>query len=361
MVLGGPVFPSTDQRVNVGGQLDKMVSAGVESLRVVFNWSYAQPYKTWAQVPAADASDFTDVGGIPTRFDQMDEIVRLAAQRRMTILPTVLYAPGWASAPHPSSTYGRPSSDAAYANFMSALVKRYGPNGTFWQTTSPIVPVRLWQIWNEPNIKVFWPTQPFAPSYVALLRAAHNAIKRADPGAKVVLAGMPNASWISLQRIYKVAGSRGLFDVVAVHPYTKQPQGVITILRKVRAVMNHAGDGRKSIIADEISWPSSLGQTRHTEGFDFATTPSGQAKNIAAMLPMLARDRRSLGLLSFYYYTWAGAEVRGGLAFDFAGLFRFSHGQFIVKPAYNAFRTAALSLESCRQKGSVATSCASAR
>ncbi len=104
---------------------------------------------------------------------------------------------------------------------MSALVERYEPDGTFWQTHHPKVPIRMWQIWNEPNLKVFWDKQPFQRSYVSLLRAAHSAIKQADPNAKVVLASMPNFSWKQLAGIYKIHGARKLFDVVGVHPYTK--------------------------------------------------------------------------------------------------------------------------------------------
>ncbi len=357
MVVGDPVYPTTDPNVDLGTQLDSMVGSGVSTIRVVFNWSEAQPYKSWSQVPADQMGDYTDVGGIPTDFQSMDALVHLAAQRRLTILPVVLYAPGWDAAHHPSGSYAEPARDAPYANFVSALVHRYGPHGTFWQDNSPFVPIRMWQIWNEPNITVFWPKQPFAPAYVSLLRAAHNAIKRADHGAKVVLAGLPNYSWKALGRIYNVRGARGLFDVVAVHPYTKTPSGVVQILSKVRTVMNSKGDRRKPILADEISWPSSQGKTHHTEGFDFATTEKGQARNISTLLPMLARDRGRLGLSGFDYYTWAGVETRGSLAFNFAGLFRISNDQFIAKPAYYSFRRAALSIEHCRQKGSVATVC----
>ena len=74
------------------------------------------------------------------------------------------------------------------------------------------------------------------------------------------------------------------------------------------------------MIADEIGWPSSRGQTPHNAGFDFATTPAGQARNIAALLPMLGSERVKLRLQAFYYYTWIGAEQRNALAFDFAGL-----------------------------------------
>jgi hypothetical protein len=309
-------------------------------------------------VPAAQKSQFTDELGVPTRFDQLDQLVAAAARHRLSLLPTVLYAPPWDAAPVSNTSYPQPSSVVPYAAFLTALVDRYGPHGSFWQHHSPKVPIRMWQIWNEPNLRLFWPQQPFASSYVALLAAAHAALKLADPGAQVVLAGMPNYSWLSLRQIYAVPGAARLFDVVSVHPFTRDPAGVITIIGKVRHVMNASGDRRKPIIADEISWPSSLGRTPHTEGYDFATTQRGQARNIAALLPMLAHDQSRLGLRGFDYYDWAGAEQPGGRVFNFAGLFRFTISGLIAKPAFYAFRRAALSLERCRRKGAVATVCA---
>jgi hypothetical protein len=356
-VIGPPLYTSNSPSVDLSGALRTMASSGVENLRFVANWSYAQPYPSWAEVPASQKSDFVDAGGVPTRFDRLDEIVAAAAQHRLSLLPTVLYAPGWDAAPVSDTSYPQPSSVIPYANFLTALIHRYGPDGTFWHTHSPRVPIRSWQIWNEPNLSVFWPQQPFVSGYVALLAAAHAAIKAADPGARVVLAGMPNYSWRSLQQIYAVPGAARLFDVVAVHPYTHDPAGVITILRKIRHVMDASGDRRKPLIADEVSWPSSLGQTPHNDGYDFATTQRGQARNIAALLPMLARDRHQLGLLGFDYYDWAGAEQRGGRVFDFAGLFRFTPSGLVAKPAFHAFRRAALAMEGCRRKGAVATVC----
>jgi hypothetical protein len=123
--------------------------------------------------------------------------------------------------------------------------------------------------------------------------------------------------------------------------------------------MNAAGDRRKPIIADEISWPSSLGKTFHNTGYDFATTEAGQARKIGQLLPMLARDRFRLRLAAFYYYTWVTNEQRNSLAFDYSGLLRFSpaNGKFIAKPALSTFRHVVLELEGCRQKGQMATDC----
>jgi hypothetical protein len=359
MNIDGPLFPTTAPGVNIGAQMQKMVAAGVGTVRVVFDWSYAQPYGRWSEVPADIKSEFVNDNGIPTRYGDLDQLVTLAAQYGLQLMPIVLYTPGWDAAPHPSDSFASPQKDGPYANFLSDLVDRYGLHGTLWQTTSPVLPVRMWQIWNEPNIHVFWSKQPFQASYIALLKAAHRAIKAIDPGAKVVLAGLPNYSWRQLATIYKVRGAKGQFDVVAVHPYTADPNGVITILGYVRNVMNAAGDERKPIIADEISWPSSLGKTGHNNGLDIATTEAGQARKIAELLPLLGADRERLNLLGFYYYTWAGRDDSDGGAFDFSGLFHYGHDAFTAKPAFDAFQKAALALEHCRRKGIVPTVCAS--
>lgn len=356
--VDGPLFPFTAPGVDVSAQMDTMVAAGVETLRVVFDWSYAQPYKRMADVPADQQSEFVDEGGIPTRWGNLDEFIALAAAHGLKVMPTVLYTPSWDASPHPFR-YSNPRQVGPYANFLTDLVRRYGPHGTFWKTTSPAVPIRAWQIWNEPNINVYWTKQPFQKSYAQLLGASHTAIKRLDPGAQVVLAGLPNQSWTQLAKLYQVRGAKKLFDAVALHPYTKDPQGVITILQRARQVMNLNGDARKPIIADEISWPSSLGQTPHNTGFDFATTQAGQARKIAQVLPLLVKNRVALNLSGFYYYTWAGPDDRNGLAFDFAGLLHFNAAThtFKAKPAFSAFQKAALAMEHCRKKGTVATVC----
>jgi hypothetical protein len=360
VVVDEPVWP--DPFVDIGRQMDSMVAAGVESVRVTFVWAQAQPYRSWKRVPHNQRARFVSVGGVPTDFSVFDQIVGAASSRGLTVMPTILDAPGWDGIRRKGAIVRIPRHDGPYAAFVKALVERYGPNGSFWRTSAAArsgvaTPITMWQIWNEPNIYPFWPLQPFAKRYVALLKAAHDAIKSADPKAKIVLAGMPNYSWLDLGHVYHVKGARKLFDIVAVHPYTKDPSGVITILGYVRRAMSRAGDSRKPLIADEISWPSSQGETNHDTGYDFATTQSGQAQNVKVMLPMLEHDRASLGLIGFYYYDWAGEDRPNKLAFDFAGLLHFQDGKFTPKPAFNAFRQAALGLEGCRAKGQFATDC----
>jgi hypothetical protein len=356
MMADGPFFYPA---MNEGAELDSMVASGVESVRTLVNWGKLQPYRSMGQVPLAAQGEFTDVNGVPTDFTGIDQLVALAAARRLTVLPILEYAPSWDSV-NPRSAASPPKSTGPFANFVAALARRYGSRGSFWTAhpTLPKTPIRMWQVWNEPDFRVYWSKQPFERGYVRLVKATHRAMKAADPRAKLVLAGLPNFSWHYLADMYKLH-AHGTFDAVAVHPYTATPAGVITILRKVRAVMNRNGDRRTPILATELSWPSAKGKARTT--FENATTEAGQAKKLGQAVRLLASNRRKLGLGGFYYYTWITNESAGASVdqFNFAGLLRFLNGKGTsAKPAFGAFAKAALSIEGCRRKGPLATNCA---
>jgi hypothetical protein len=200
--------------------------------------------------------------------------------------------------------------------------------------------------------------QPFGPSYVKLLATAHAALKAADPNAKVVLAGLADFSWEYLAQIYAVPGARRLFDVVAIHPYTARPQGVITILQRGRAVMDEHGDASKPILATEVTWNSSLGKA--PPQFGIGTTEAGQAQLLDQLMPLLARDRAKLGLMGFYWYTWVGDERPSAspyAGFDYAGLLKYVHGTIKAKPALAVYKRWALAIEGCRSKPTAASMC----
>ena len=341
--LVGVMFdgPALGAAVNLGQQLDLAVASGVESVRLVADWSRLEP----------SASG-------PIQFGALDRVVAAAAARGLSVLPVVERTPAW-DALSPGVSGSPPRTTAPFGAFLTALVKRYGTTGSFWgaHPNLPRVPVRMWQIWNEPHFTSYWSAQPFAPAYVRLLAAAHTAIKAADPSAQVVLAGLADFSWQYLAQIYRVPGARAAFDIVALHPYTAQPQGVITIMQRARAVMNQFGDRAKPILATEITWPSSEGKA--PPQFGVSTTEAGQAARLAAVVPRLMANRAKLGLIGFYWYTWMGDETPRPhpYGFDFAGLEKYVSGQVTAKPALAVFRRSALGLEGCERKAS-ASRCA---
>jgi hypothetical protein len=343
VTFDGPVL---GPRVNLDRQLGLAVASGVDSLRIAVDWAAMQPYRAPADVPEADRPQFQTVGGVPTRFAGLDRIIGSAARRRLTVLPVIEFSPSW-DALQPGSPASRPKSAAPFAAFLTALVDRYGPRGTFWSAHPgvPRAPVRMWQIWNEPHLSMYWSVQPFAPSHVHLLAAAHAALKSADPGAKVVLAGLANYSWRYLASIYRVPGAGRMFDIVAIHPYTEQPRGVITILHRARAVMDRFGDTGKPILATEVTWPSSQGKA--PPQFGVSTTERQQARRLGQVMPLLAANRAKLGLMGFYWYTWMGDESPRAkpYAFDFAGLLKYVNGTVSAKPALATFKRGALALE----------------
>lgn len=324
-------------------EVGEMSRVGVGSIRASFFWAPMQPYRSWDDIPEARRGDFTDVDGRPFHFAEVDRLVAAAAARRIRVMPVLLFAPTWAQR-DPGKFASPPKKPADYAAFVRVLAERYGPGGAFWaeRPSLPRIPIRDWQLWNEPTMPGFWLDQPFAKHYVALLRAARPALRKVDPGARVVLAGLVYNSPAALRAIYK-AGGRPLFDAVAVHPFTLEVSGVGLLIERARRMMESYGDGRKPLLVTELSWPSAKGKIPFLYGYEM--TEKGQAARITAALPYLARRRRELGIERVYWYAWLTREVDQSYPFDYAGLRRLEDGRVVAKPAFSAFRKTALRLQ----------------
>jgi hypothetical protein len=250
--------------------------------------------------------------------------------------------PGWAASVA-GQPFSPPRDPATYAAFLRALIGRYGPRGSFWSANPslPRVPVRHWQIWNEPNIAInFVGVRSWPATYARLLRAAYRAVHGADGGAKVVMAGLANFSWRDLSKAYR-AGVRGSFDIAAVHPFSGRPSNSVKITRLNRDVMNRNGDRRKPIWLTELTWSSAKGRkTPLTQNWE--TTEAGQARRLRQAYTLYVRARRSLGLGRIFWYTWATVDRNSKNSFDYSGLrTELPSGRFADKPALAAFRAMA--------------------
>jgi hypothetical protein len=303
-----------------------MAAAGVESVRVAFDWRLAQP-----------------TAGGPIDFSATDAAVVAAAQQRLPVLPVVHRTPDWAAARPGDGAASAPRDAVAYTSYLTALVGRYGPSGSLWAERPglPRVPIRDWQIWNEPNLTRYWTSQPFAKPYVKLLRASRRALRAADPGSRTILAGLPNESWIALRKVYR-AGGRGTFDVVALHPYTGRPRNVIKLVEFARREMRRFHDGRRPVWLTELSWPASQGKTEGAPGF--VTTERGQAARLKTALSLLAKARERLKIGRVVWYTWLSREGSHN-SFDWSGLRRERGGRLLSARSLSVFRSAAKRLE----------------
>jgi hypothetical protein len=324
MNIGGPTFASN---VDLDAEMDRMVAAGVESLRIPAFWNEIQPTR-----------------GTP-RWRLLDRVMSAAARHGLPVMPTVVGTPRWARIRR-GDVYSPPRGTANYAAILTALLRRYGAQGDFWAAHPelPLDPIRAVQVWNEVSLGGYWSIQPFARAYVRLLHAAHDAIKRVDPGAQVVLAGLPNFSWRDLGKIYR-AGGRRWFDVAAVHPYTSLVRNVVRIVQLNRGTMARYHDAGKPIVVGELSWSSGRGHVRESHGF-LTTTETGQAARIREALPALAAVRQRYRISQVFWFDWMSPPLGSRNAFDYSGLRRHNrNGTIVDKPGLAAFSQTALGLE----------------
>jgi hypothetical protein len=310
--------PLDDPAFDLSAESSVMAGAGVRTERLEIAWDLVEP--------RPGAFDFAAV----------DRKVLAAAAHGLDVLAVVIRCPAWA-ARHPGVPFSVPRHDGDYAAFLRVLVGRYGPRGSLWSEHPELAarPVRAWEIWNEPNLPAYFSERSFARPYARLLDAAYAALKRADPGSTVVMAGMANFSWRDLDRLF-AAGIPLRFDVAAVHPFSGRPSNSLKIVRLNRQVLDRHGARRKPMWLTELTWSSAKGRTKNTPGWE--TTPAGQAARLREAYRLFIAARRSLRLQRIYWYTWASID-QGPNSFSYSGLrLARSDGTFADKPALAAFR-----------------------
>ncbi len=275
-------------------------------------------------------------------FGYIDGFVADAAQHAVTVLPILFGTPDFRSTkPRRGALRGAypPRKLSDIAGFARKAAKRYGPKGTFWRA-NPTVPkhaIRSWQIWNEPNLPVYWRPAPNAAQYVELLAAAARGIKSVDRGAEIVTAGVPQSpNGLPLQdyiaAMYR-AGARRSFETLALNPYGATSGEVIKRVKTTRRTMDRFGDRRARIWVTELGWADQGPASRFTVG------PKVQAARIRATITELWKQRERLKIRGFVYYNWRDSPPYAG-GRDFWGL----HTGLLdidgrQKPAYEAFRS----------------------
>jgi hypothetical protein len=313
---------------------DRMAEIGVESQRATFNWSQAQFYNK------------------KQKFDwkATDQMVRLAAKRHIRLLPVVMQAPRWARSSKKDNA--PPKSTKTYTKYLTAAIKRYGPDGSWWKQHKklPKVGLRDWQIWNEPSEDYQWnipSDRDWAPGYAKLLKASYTAAKKADKHVRVVLAGLPARSWESLAHLYDVGHIHGYYDIAAVHPYTASAHGPLTIVRYFRTVMRQNHDSKRPLLVTETTLPASKGKA--TSKGQFETTDSGMAAFAKEVYADMMKNRHKYRIGRVYWYTW-GSDYEGW-TFDFTGLVKYRHGDspedVEEMPALDEYRKLALRAAGC--------------
>ncbi len=200
-----------------------------------------------------------------------DSVVKRASNRELKLLARIDRQPFWAQPPGTEPLENAPPANLQdFADFCYALAERYTGR------------IAAYQVWNEPNLSREWGDRPPDPAgYVELLKACHASIKRADPDALVISAGMaPTGTWTEqvmpddmfLERMYQ-AGAAPYFDILGAHaPGFKAPPeaspGEVAAkpelggqrffcfrrVEDLRAIMVRYGDADKQVAVLEMGW-----------------------------------------------------------------------------------------------------------
>ena len=304
--------------------LAQQQSAGVQLLRVMFDWSLIEV--------APNSFDFTNY----------DRYVLDAAAHRITFLPVLLKAPEFYSK-HPGTRFAfQPRDNADMARWATMLVDRYGPNGTLWQSNPGVTPrpITAWQIWNEPNLKQYWYPKPNASQYRSMLQTVGGAIKSRDPNAEIVTAGMPDSRLSSairlapyLKTLYKGGGSSA-FDTLAINTYAVSPKFLVKLVNTTRKLANRIGGRSDKLWITEVGWCDRGVKNR------FCVGNKRQAKYIGQSVGLMKKKRSAWKLRGFVLFSWRDGKpyVKNK---DFWG----NHAGLLTikgkkKPAYKAFTRA---------------------
>ena len=283
---------------DVNHTFDLIAATGVRTVRVMMPWAGMEPN--------------------PGQYDwgQVDLIVDAANARGMSVMGTLVSAPGWAVAPGTPAVSSPPASASTYADFAGAAAAHYAGR------------VSAYEIWNEPNAVISWTSGPQGPEpggkYADMVKAAYPKIKAADGGA-VVIAGVLCSVFslgsltvdpITFMKKLYAAGAGGSFDAVSFHPYqatTKFSAGgnlPNSPLRQVEAmhqVMADNGDGGKKI------WATEYGE---------ATSQGDDAKQADYLTDFLTKWRTLSYAGPAYIYTTRDRNTGSSKADDTYGLYR---------------------------------------
>jgi hypothetical protein len=255
------------------GDLNDMAQRGIRLLRTSFN-----------------QHDY-DLSGLAP----FDTFMAATASRGIQVLPVLINLDGETYAP-PTTPY------TEWKEFISNVVARFGPDGTFWQGVSYYLPIRCWEVWNEQNLSNFWPGGPDPGAYYGVLKSARDAIRGADSEGRVLFGGLADkpvhepieffddvCNWPT--NMPSEPKGKYLFDAVSDHPYSDQPADVEDKLDALRdAVKTQTGaESDVQIWVTEISWTSTSAEC---DASPPAETEEGQRDQLEDLVNDVISPRR---------------------------------------------------------------------
>ncbi|GIK77005.1 MAG: hypothetical protein BroJett022_06950 [Actinomycetes bacterium] len=240
-------------------------------------------------------------------WSRYDAVVAGAAEQGIDVLPVLVGVPPWLSTEAGATPLDSSAAKAAWRDFLTAAVERYGPGGTFWDTYPGTPhPIEDWQAWNEPNSFNNW-KRPNPRQYGKLLALSAKTIHAADPSANVISAGVISQPVnrkamdgdVYLKKMLKSRKAARAADAIAIHPYTGKVRQVREQIELTRKVMDRAKLKRTPIWVTEIGWGQGRG------GRNPLIVPAAeQRRNLRESFRMALEKRRKLRIARVVWYQW---------------------------------------------------------
>ncbi len=218
--------------------------------------------------------------------------------------PTLAFAPKWAEV-HRSrilhvksgtvTAYLPPASNATFAAYATAFMKRYGPHGAFWKTNPTLhyQPVTNVEVWNEPDNTHDWGKDINLSDYARMYEAVRTAVHRVNRSARVMTGGL---AWTesSLPRLLKAFRGKPM-DALGIHPYGSNPTQSIKVAKDALADMRSAGRGRTPVVANEYGWTSVRGtwgsaKPKKVKGYAYAALVGLAKLHLSEVVPFSWAD-----------------------------------------------------------------------
>lgn len=273
--IDGGKFPSPAPAIHtfLWGQPDEILQrtlrqskqAGFRWVKQRFEWRFIEPHQKGS-----------------FEWNEPDRLVNAVRASGLGIIARVDNQPIWANAQRVFPVTAPPDRLEDWSDYLFALASRYKGK------------IQAYEIWNEPNIAREWGEgRPDPARYAEMLKVSREAIRRADPQALVISAGLsptterseratPPAEY--LEAMYR-AGAKGSFDLLGVHaagfkgPPDADPAAVAAdsaltnndpseqALRRIytfrfvedlRGIMERQGDADRQIAILEMGWTTDL-------------------------------------------------------------------------------------------------------
>lgn len=247
-------------------------SANINLLRISFGWDAIEEEKG--------------------KFNWLfwDDFVKMAVEEYgITLVPYVCYMPKWNSTGEKDTMFfwNYPPKDYnEFGVFMTELVNRYSK----W--------IKTWELWNEPDISIYW--QGSSKDFAKMVKIGSDAVRKADPQAKVVLGGLAHKVEF-FRELFRDYGISPYVDIVNCHNYfeTWSPKAIEEItdyVNELSALIKQYGHNQSLWMAEVGYSTWRMGKSKvsndYSAYYKYEHTPEYQAVELFKTLALVVATEK---------------------------------------------------------------------